>query len=139
MWDIALYKMSLSDLYAINGLTDQSVIFPGERLLIRLPDKTLTPSAPTTGTPAEAAASGTPASGTPASGSTQASPTVRPATPTPVTPTRTVITNTASPGTRTHCCGFAAVFSIRHRLSPQRPDPLLILIGAIGVIGAASS
>ena len=49
--------MSLSDLYAINGLTDQSVIFPGERLLIRLPDKTLTPSAPTTGTPAEAAAS----------------------------------------------------------------------------------
>ena len=40
MWDIAAYKMSLSDLYAINGLTDQSVIFPGERLLIRLPDKT---------------------------------------------------------------------------------------------------
>jgi LysM repeat protein len=137
MWDIAsAYKMSLSDLYAINGLTDQSVIFPGERLLIRLPDKTLTPSTPTTGTPAEADASGTPASGTPASDSTQSTPTPRPATPTPETPTRAAVANTSSLATET-----PAVLSLQPSPSVSASarkglDPLLITIGAVGVIGA---
>jgi LysM repeat protein len=138
MWDIAsAYKLSLSDLYAINGLTDQSVIFPGERLLIRLPDKTLTPSTPTTGTPAEAAVSGTPPSGTPASGSTQVTSTLRPATPTPETPTRAAITHTSSPATETPAMVSLQPSPSDSGAARKGLDPVLIAIGAVGMIGAA--
>jgi uncharacterized protein YkwD/LysM repeat protein len=138
MWDIAsAYKMSLSDLYAINGLTDQSVIFPGERLLIRLPDKTLTPSGPTTGTPAQAAASGTPASGTPASGSTQVTPTPGPPTRTTETPTRSAITETPSLAAETPAMVSLQPSPSVSGAARKGLDPLLIAIGALGVIGAA--
>jgi uncharacterized protein YkwD/LysM repeat protein len=51
LWSIAIsYKISLNDLYTLNGLNEQSVIIPGERLTIRLASQTLTPTLPTTGT-----------------------------------------------------------------------------------------
>jgi len=51
MWSIALaYEVPLSDLYALNGMDENSVIYPGDTILVRRAQATLTPSFGT-GTP----------------------------------------------------------------------------------------
>lgn len=51
MWSIAIaYGVPLADLYALNGMDENSVIFPGDRILVRRVQTTLTPSFGT-GTP----------------------------------------------------------------------------------------
>ena len=51
MWSIATaYNVPLADLYALNGMDENSVIFPGDKILVRRAQTTLTPSFGT-GTP----------------------------------------------------------------------------------------
>jgi len=69
-WNIAAaYKISLDELYALNGILPGSFIYPGDKLIIRL--------ASATATPTEEAASLTP------SASPSKTPSPRPRTPTP--------------------------------------------------------
>jgi LysM repeat protein len=51
LWSIAvLYKISLSQIYTLNGLTESSIIIPGEKLVIQQADRTLTPTVDATAT-----------------------------------------------------------------------------------------
>ncbi len=53
LWNIAAaYKVPLTDLLALNGLTDTSFIYPGDKILVRPPQATATPSPTPTPTPA---------------------------------------------------------------------------------------
>jgi len=46
LWNIATaYKVKLADLLALNGLTEQSLIYPGDKLLVRPAQATTTPTA----------------------------------------------------------------------------------------------
>ncbi len=44
------YQVLLSQIYSLNYLTDQSVIYPGQRLKIKTPDPTATPTETSTPT-----------------------------------------------------------------------------------------
>lgn len=44
------YQVSLSQIYSLNYLTDQSVIYPGQRLKVKTPDPTATPTETSTPT-----------------------------------------------------------------------------------------
>ena len=104
--NIALaYNVKLSELYELNNLNDKSVIYPGEKIKIKGPDPTATPTE--TSTPTRIPTATRRPTRTPTS-----TPTITP-TSLPVTPTPTV---------------FAA-------LPRNGPDPLLIAIGILLVIG----
>ncbi len=46
----AAYQVPLNQIYSLNYLTDQSVIYPGQRLKIKTPDPTATPTETSTPT-----------------------------------------------------------------------------------------
>lgn len=119
-----VYKISLADLFRLNNLTDQSVIYPGEKLLIKVADRTPEP------TPIETVEPTTPPAPTP-------TPTRRP-THTP-RPTRTEVNALAlnsdsnqsvNTPTRLSDQGMASLSQIKTL------DPMLILIGGLFTFGA---
>jgi LysM repeat protein len=146
------YGIPLQELLNINGLTAQTVIFPGEALIIRLPS-TLLP--PTTGTPA-ATASGSPvatvagaATGTEASGAAgtpspeqQASATPRPVEPT-LTATEAASTSTPAPESFAPEASAPPSPPATELAAPEPrqdsggPDFLLIAVLILGATGTA--
>ena len=106
LWNIAeSYKVSLAEIMALNNLTERSVIYPGNKLLIKPPEATPTGTATQTSSP---------------------TPTVLKPSNTP-RPTRTPTPRpTATPRTGTQ--GSTPN-------QPGQADPLLILIGVLVAVG----
>jgi LysM repeat protein len=106
LWSIAIsYNVKLAELYALNNMTEKSVIFPGQKVVVQRAQPSATPTLAPSETPPPPTASPIP------------SITMTPApteTPTP-TPTAT----------------SAPLFSLG-----DRPDPFLVVIGAMVLIGA---
>jgi len=51
LWSIAvMYKVSLSQIYTLNGMTESSIIRPGQKIVIQRADRTLTPTVDKTAT-----------------------------------------------------------------------------------------
>ena len=108
----AAYNIKLSELLALNGLTDKSVIYPGEKLIIMRASMTVTPDVTPTAT------SGTPTP-TPTGTTT--------ATPDEVTP--------LASGVQTEAAAIPSP-TISPPLATQAgSDPLLIAIGVLVVVG----
>lgn len=106
LWNIAeSYKVSLAEIMALNNLTERSVIYPGNKLLIKPPEATPTRTASQTSSP---------------------TPTVLKPSNTP-RPTRTLTPRpsaTLSAGTQGSTPN-----------PPGQADPLLILIGVLVAVG----
>lgn len=130
LWEVAVaYKVSLNDLYALNGLDAQAVIVPGERLIIRGASlQRITPTTPLTET--VTAETDTPAPALLQVSPTEASPTVRPATRTPAPiPSR-------SPAEPQAAVSQAADTDLVASSAPgQGLDPLLAIITGVAVLG----
>jgi LysM repeat protein len=137
LWEIATaYKIGLQDLYALNGMDENSVIFPGERVLIKAPGKT--PVGTLLVTETTAAASGTVSSESTATerSTPEPSPTRRlpTRTPAPATPAATAVTPSLP---------ALASAGILQDNGLTRIDPILVVIavialGGIGLILAGS-
>jgi uncharacterized protein YkwD len=114
LWNIAAaYKVSLAEIMALNNLTERSVIYPGNKLLIKPPEATPVISATQT---VSATATEIPPSNTPR-------PTRTP--PAPDTPTPSIAAPSGAEGdtpSQQAQAGFKA-------------DPLLILIGVLVLVG----
>jgi LysM repeat protein len=111
LWSIATsYNVSLAELYRLNGLTDKSVILPGQKILVVPPAGTATPTA-------------TEPPPTPTSTSTRTStPTRPPPSPTPsptLSPTPTIDPFLGS------------------RPAGRGPDALLLTVGVLTLVGGA--
>jgi uncharacterized protein YkwD len=108
----AAYNMKLAELLALNGLTDKSVIYPGEKLIITRASMTVTPeTAPT-------ATSGTP-------------------TPTPVA-TITATPDEPTPlasGVELEATAVPSPTALPPPATQAGSDPLLIAIGMLVVVG----
>ncbi len=111
LWTIAIsYKVSLTELYRLNGLTDKSVIIPGQKIIVVPPAGTATPTS-------------TEPPPTPTGTSTRtATPTRPPPSPTPsstLSPTPTIDPFLGS------------------RPAGRGPDALLLTVGGLTLLGAA--
>ena len=121
------YQIPLAELLSLNGLNEQSVIFPGDALIIRLPF-TATPAS-------DQAISGTPS---PEQNAQASSPTPRPATRTPTeapprdTPTPAALAATAAPTSQA-----LEMSASNARQESKGPDFLLITVLILGVAGTA--
>lgn len=120
MWSIAMaYEVSLADIYALNGMTESTVLYPGDKLLVK-------PAERRTATPATAAAS--------------AAPTLEPPTPTQ-RPTRTLAPAAIVTATRPNLATPTRIPVTPDGMAagsePARTDPLLIIIGALVAAGSA--
>jgi LysM repeat protein len=123
----AAYGVSVQDILHYNGLTEKSVIFPGDFLLIQLPATPTGSETPTSPNETGSAATG-------------GAPTKTPSQPTAIptrtrTPTRTLANPTSAAST-------AAPLQAQSQAPPPlqaetRPDYLLLAIGALGLLGAA--
>jgi LysM repeat protein len=108
----AAYNMKLSELLALNGLTDKSVIYPGEKLIIMRASMTVTPEMTPTAT-----------SGTPTA-----------------TPTATITATPDEPTPLASGVQLDATLNPSPTASPPPAtqagsDPLLIAIGVLVVVG----
>jgi LysM repeat protein len=155
--NIALaYGISLQDLLNLNGLTEQSVIFPGEALIIRLPstllpDTSATPATTAAVTPGATASASAAATGvvTPAAGAAgtlspeqQASATPSPVEPTLTAPqaaaTRAPATESAEPEASALPSPPATELAAPEpRQDSGGPDFLLIAVLILGATGTA--
>ncbi len=134
LWNIAVaYKITLADLYAMNGLTDQSMIYPGEKLYIRFPYKT-----PLAATPGPSV---TPTSEM--AGSTSLQPTIESSPTTMVTPeptllptqTSTTLTDTPQASPSPAIINEANTLDVGPKGSSL--DPMLVIIGVLVLVGVA--
>jgi LysM repeat protein len=140
LWSIATsYKISLNDLYALNRLDDQSVIFPGDRLVIRQAGQTLTPTLPVTGT-VSSTTPGTPAVEGSESSAAPASPTPRPATRTTAPTEKPAPTRAAAGLAEEQLTGEPGTEpdeeAALQRTGQGGFDPMLLIIGAFALLGA---
>jgi LysM repeat protein len=145
LWEIATaYKIGLYDLYALNGMDESSVIFPGERVLIKAASETPVGSISPTGT--DVTASGTTANESTATerSTPEPSPTHKPATQTPAPQTPAVSAGTpfsaGQTGSLLPTPASAGVLQVRGLMNV---DPILVVIalialGGIGLILAGS-
>jgi LysM repeat protein len=116
LWSIAvLYKVGLNQIYTLNGLTESSIIRPGQKLVIQKADRTVTPTINATAT---------------------FTPTLT------IAPTRAKATPTGMPdeisgvGTPTLTARDTPTPAARPGLS-VRMDPMLVFIAVIAVLGTA--
>ncbi len=121
----AIYKVSLADIYAFNGMTDKTVIFPGDKLMVKAAQTTPTLEA-------SAAVSAT------LFATLQATPVLE--TPTPTRrPTRTLSSASSTQPVQTSTP--AAPIADNQPEDPEKPqgriDPLLAVIGGLVVLGSA--
>ncbi|HEX7975497.1 MAG TPA: CAP domain-containing protein [Anaerolineales bacterium] len=115
------YNIKLADLLALNRLTSQSVIYPGQKLIIKPPDDTPTPTS--TGTPMPPTATAT-----------------RPPTQTPVptwTPDSAVLPagSTPIPAAAVNARSTADSNGLASDSEASAPDPILLVIGVLVFLG----
>ncbi len=118
------YKISLVELFSLNNLTDQSVIYPGQKLFIKLADRTPEPIVTETSIPT------TPTPPTP-------SPTRRPTR----TPRSTALQDSegsldAAPGLGTPTPSAIPELAVAPTSQLNKLDPMLVLIGGLVGFGA---
>ncbi len=118
------YKISLAELFSLNNLTDQSVIYPGQKLFIKLADRTPEPIVTETSIPT------TPPPPTP-------SPTRRPTR----TPRSTALQDSegsldAAPGLGTPTPSAIPELAVAPTRQLNKLDPMLVLIGGLVGFGA---
>jgi len=124
LWNIAaVYEVALPDLLALNGLNDNSVIFPGEKLLIKPPAGTPTPTETVlpTRTPTETPSAAITSTGSPA-----------------VTPSPVALSQ--QPGAELHPNPTQTPLAKQSSALPATPggiDPLLLAIAVLVVLGLA--
>lgn len=113
------YKVDLATLLALNtGMTEKSIIYPGEKILIKAPDRTITPSLAVTETMAEPSA------------------TLRPATTAPPRPSATATSRTQATATPAATSTPEPDGEVKAGASPGI-DPLLVVIGLLFFAGLA--
>lgn len=118
------YQIPLIDIFSLNNLTDQSVIFPGQKLLIKRADRTPEPP------PTETAIATTPPPSTP-------TPTRRPTRTPP--PTSNEVNEAESSETAAE---VVATPTIVNEIDDERTDaaekldPMLMMIGGLFAFGA---
>lgn len=118
------YKISLAELFRLNNLTDQSVIFPGQKLLIKVADRTREP------TPTETVEATTPPPPTP-------SPTRRPTrTPRPTATERSEVSMSVATDQTTITPNAISNRTEETANQATSLDPILILIGGLFAFGA---
>ena len=118
------YKISLAELFSLNSLTDQSVIFPGQKLFIKLTDRTPEPIVTATSIPT------TPPPPTP-------SPTRRPTR----TPRSTALQDNegsldSAPSLGTPTPSAIPELAVVPTSQFNKLDPMLVLIGGLVGFGA---
>jgi LysM repeat protein len=121
LWNISVaYKVSLTELMALNNLTDRSVIYPGDKLLIHLAEATPAITAIQT---ISATATDVPASNTPRPTRTPVQ-----STPTPIAAAMLTIGDQSSSQPGEGTAGQSQ--------SESGIDPILIMIAVLVLIGA---
>lgn len=131
LWHIAAaYEIPMPELLAQNNLTESSVIYPGDNLVVKPASQTLTPTGQATEEP-EITATPTPTT------KPTATPTPEPPTSLPATATAVpaALALTATPQAPAESAGSLTGATLKQPASG--PDYLLIAIGGLGLAGLA--
>jgi LysM repeat protein len=135
LWHIAeAYEIPMPDLLALNNLTESSIIYPGDKLVIQAANQTLTP---TPEAAQEQQFTQTPGPTRTREPTPTATPTRRPPTSTPaaVTATQSALTLAATP--RSTAAPANSTIAPASNRPASGPDYLLLAIGGLGLGGLA--